>query len=234
MLLSPLLTVLLAASPAVPAGMSFEQTTVSMTEAGPAGPGVVSRVYYSGRRIRLEAGGAEQGPAFLLRLDQGRAYRLDPEARTATELDVDRLRAQAQMDASMAGDIMGLGEDAPRARPAALRGTRTIAGHVCHGYRVRAGSTVLDLWLAPDLPVGMETFAEFLEWTGASSSLGGLVGALQELRGFPLETRTRVDVLGDVHETVSTVTRVTLQNPPAALFEVPSGYTLVREPEAPR
>jgi hypothetical protein len=232
-LLSPLLTVLLAAAPSTPAGMSFEQTTVSVTPDGPAGPGVVSRVYYSGRRIRLEAGGTTQGPAFLLRLDQGRAYRLDPEARTATELDVDRLRAQAQMDASMAGDLMGLGEDSPRPRPAALRGARTIAGHACRGYRVRAGSTVMDLWLAEDLPVGIGTFAEFLEWTGASSSLGGLIGALQELRGFPLETRTRVNVLGEVHETLSTVTRVTLQNPPAALFEVPAGYTLVREATSP-
>jgi hypothetical protein len=214
--------------------MSFEQTTVSMTGEGPAGPGVVSRVYYSGRRIRLEAGGTAQGPAFLLRLDEGRAFRLDPEARSVTELDIDRLRAQAQMDASMAGDLMGLGEDAPRPRPAALRGTRTIAGHVCRGYRVRAGSTVMDLWLAEDLPVGIEAFAEFLEWTGASASLGGLVGALQDLHGFPLETRTRVSVLGEVHETVSTVTRVTLQNPPAALFDVPPGYTLVRENVAPR
>jgi hypothetical protein len=227
--LPPILTALLLAGPAAPAGMSFEQTTVSTAPGAPVGPGVVSRVYYSGRKIRLEAGGAAGGAAFLLRLDEGRAFRLDPEARLATELDVDRLRAQAQMDASMAGDILGLGQDAPRPRPSALRGTRTIAGHPCRGYRVRAGSTVMDLWLAEDLPVGIETFAEFLEWTGARASLGGLVDALSELRGFPLETRTRVDVMGDVHETVSTVTRLTLKTPAAALFEVPLGFTVVRE-----
>jgi hypothetical protein len=209
--------------------MSFEQTTVSAAPGAPAGPGVVSRVYYSGRRIRLEAGGAAGGPAFLLRLDEGRAFRLDPEARQAVELDVDRLRAQTQMDASMAGDLLGLGQDAPVPRPSALRGKRTIAGHVCRGYRVRAGETVMDLWLADDLPVGIEIFAEFLEWTGARASLGGLIDALSELHGFPLETRTRVNVLGDVHETVSTVTRVTLQTPAKALFEVPLGFTLVRE-----
>src|SRR5687768_6149762 len=201
--------------------MSFEQTTVSSAAGVPAGPGVVSRVYYSGRKIRLEAGGPAGGPAFLLRLDQGRAFRLDPEARRATELDVDRLRAQAQMDASTAGDLLGMGQDSPRPRPSVLRGTRTIAGHRCRGYRVRAGTTVMDLWLAEDLPVGIETFAEFLEWTGARASLGGLVDALSELRGFPLETRTRVDVLGELHETVSTVTRLTLKAPAPALFEVP-------------
>jgi hypothetical protein len=211
--------------------MSFEQTTVSTAAGATAGPGVVSRVYYSGRKIRLEAGGAAGGPAFLLRLDQGRAFRLDPDARRATELDVDRLRAQAQMDASTAGDLLGMGQEAPRPRPSALRGTRTIAGHPCRGYRVRAGTTVMDLWLAEDLPVGIETFAEFLEWTGARASLGGLLDALADLRGFPLETRTRVDVLGDVHETVSTVTRLTLKAPAAALFEVPPGYTLVQERE---
>ena len=230
MLLSSLFAILLAAVPAPRTGMSFEQTTVAVNPEGTQGPGVVSRVYYSGRRIRLEAGGSGEAPAFLLRLDQGRAFRLDPEARTATELDVDRIRAQAQMDASMAGDLMGLGEDAPRPRPSALRGARTIAGHACRGYRLRAGATVMDVWLAEDLPVGMDTFAEFLEWTGATASLGGLVDALQDLRGFPLETRTRVSVMGEVHETLSTVTRVSLQRPAAALFEVPPGYTLVKEP----
>ena len=228
MLLPPIFTAFLLATPA-PAGMSFEQTTTSATAGAPAGPGVVSRVYYSGRKIRLEAGGVPGGPAFLLRLDLGRAFRLDPEARQATEIDVDRLRAQAQLDASMAGDLLGLGADAPRPRPSALRGTRTIAGHICRGYRVRAGTTVMDLWLAEGLPVGLEAFAEFLEWTGADASLGGLVGALQDLRGFPLETRTRVSVMGEIHETVSTVTRLTLQTPAPALFEVPAGFTLVRE-----
>ena len=226
MLLAPLLLILAAAHPS---GMSFEQTTRTVAADGSLGPGVLSRVFYSGRRIRLEVGGGSGGAAFVLRLDEGRAWRLDPERKQAVELDIDRVRAQAQMDASMAGDLMGFGAEAPTPRPAALRGTRTIAGHVCKGFRITAGSTVMDLWLAPNLPVGIATFAEFLEWTGASASLGGLVSALEDLKGFPLETRTRVSVLGEVHETLSTVTRLTLDPGASALFEVPAGYTTVRE-----
>ena len=59
-------------------------------------------------------------------------------------------------------------------------------------------------------------------WGGAG--LPGLVEALRELRGFPLETRTRVSVIGEMQETVSTVTRVPLGPQPAALFEVPAGF----------
>jgi hypothetical protein len=228
-LVAPLALVLAAAG----TGMSFEQTTRAVSGDGAAGAGVVSRVYYSGRKIRLEAGGVAGGEAFLLRLDQGRAYRLDPERKQAIELDIDRVRAQAQTDASMAGDLMGLGADAPAPRPAALRGSRVIAGYTCRGYRLTAGTTAMDVWLAADLPVGMATFTEFLEWTGASESLGGLVDALRGLRGFPLETRTQVNVLGEVHETISTVTRVTLGTPAPALFEIPAGYTLVRETKEP-
>lgn len=225
MLIAPLTLVLAAAG----AGVSFEQTTRTVLGNGTAGTGVVSRVFYSGRQIRLEAGGAAGREAFVLRLDQGRAYRLFPERRQALELDIDRVRAQAQMGASMAGDLMGMGAELPAPRKAALPGSRVIAGYTCRGYRLTAGATVMDVWLAAALPVGMETFAEFLEWTGAGQSLGGLVEALRALTGFPLETRTRVNVLGEVHETISTVTRVTLGALPPALFEIPLGYTVIRE-----
>ncbi len=227
MLLAPLLLALAATTPA---GMSFDQTTRSVAADGSLGPGVLSRVFYSGRRIRLEAGGGAGGTALILRLDEGRAWRLDPERKQAVELDIDRVRAKAQMDASLAGDLMGLGADVPTPRPARLRGTRTIAGHLCKGFRITTGATVMDVWLATDLPASMATFAEFLEWTGAGATFGGLVAALEDLKGFPLETRTRVSVLGEVHETLSTVTRLTLGAGSPVLFEVPAGYTTVREP----
>src|SRR5215472_17170899 len=71
---------LAAASP--PAEVYFEQSTLTTTD-GKTGEGVRSRVWCSGKRMRLEAGDAAAGPAFLLRLDTGKAYRLDPEQRVA-------------------------------------------------------------------------------------------------------------------------------------------------------
>jgi hypothetical protein len=75
----------------------------------------------------------------------------------------------------------------------------------------------------------MEAFTDFLEWSGASAALGPLLQEIRALRGFPLQTRSRVSVLGEVRETVSTVTRVSLGPPRPDLFEPPPGYRIVVE-----
>jgi Domain of unknown function (DUF4412) len=209
----------------------FEQTTVSRTEGGAETVGLRSRVWYAGRHMRLEAGEAAGGPALIVRLDEARAYRLDPETRTAMPLDVDRLRAQSQQDAAVAGDLMGAGEEGS-ARTERLPGSKMIAGHACEGYRIRAHSAVLEVYTTRSIPVGMEAFAELLEWSGASQALAGLVAELKRLPGFPLETRSRVEVLGEVHETVSTVTKVVVGPLGPELFEPPPDYRIV-EPQEP-
>jgi hypothetical protein len=208
------------------ADVSFEQTTWVQATGSPPGPGVKTRVYYAGRRVRLEAG-EEGGPALVLRFDDARAFRLDPAARVAVELDVARLRARAQQDAAMAGDLMGAREARPRTTP--LPKPQKVAGYACRGFRIAAGPATLDVYVTRELPLGMERFAELLEWTGAAASLGPLVDALRAIEGFPLETRSRVMVLDQAQETRSSVTRVTLAPLAPGLFEVPKDYTVVRE-----
>jgi hypothetical protein len=207
-------------------GLYFEQTTVVRKEGVASGPGVRSRVWHAGRRLRLEAGDAPGGPALVLRLDEGRALRLDPEEKLAVELDASRIRARAHQDASVASSLMG-GEEELRRAP--LQGRRTIAGHACRGFRLRGRDTSVDVWVAEDLPAGASLFAEFLEWSGAAQSLGPLLAAIRELPGFPLETRTRLSVLGETQETVATVTAIRVSPQPAERFEVPPGFRLERE-----
>ena len=50
------------------------------------------------------------------------------------------------------------------------------------------------------------------------------MAAIRELPGFPLETRTRVSVLGETQETIATVTTIRVGPQPAELFEVPAGW----------
>ncbi len=90
----------------------FEQTTVAYAGGRPSGPGVVSRVWYGGQRLRMEAGGVAPAPALILRLDQGKAYRVDPAQRRVIVLDAERLRTRGQMDSAMAGELMGADERA--------------------------------------------------------------------------------------------------------------------------
>lgn len=216
----------LALSASQPTGLYFEQTTVVRPAGEAGGPGVRSRVWHSGRRLRLEAGDAKGGPALVLRLDEGRAFRLDPEAQVAVEIDAGRLRARSHADASVAATMMG-GEDDLRTVP--LEGRRTIAGHAARGFRLRGRQASVDVWVAEDLPAGASVFADFLEWSGAAQALGGLLAAVRALPGFPLETRTRVSVLGETQETVSTVTAIRLEAQPPELFEVPAGWRQEKE-----
>src|SRR6266850_567328 len=171
------------------------------------------------------------GPVFLALLATPVAPAADVYFEQSTVvLDLERLRARAQMDLSLAGDLMGAGEDA-RVRTTALRESKTIAGHVCRGFRISGASAVLDLYVATDLPIGVSAFADFLEWSGATQSLAGFVEELRKLPGFPLETRSRVTVLGDVQETLSTVTRLKVGPTERRLFEPPPGYRLEPETE---
>jgi hypothetical protein len=209
----------LAATP--PTGLYFEQTTMVLAADGTSGRGVRSRVWHAAGRMRLEAGDVAGGPALVLRLDEGRALRLDPEAKLATEIDPNALRARSHQDASLAASLIG-GEDAPRTTP--LEGRRTIAGHVCRGFLLKSRAASVELWVAADLAPSASIFADFLEWSGAAQALPGLVAAIRELPGFPLETRTRVSVLGESQETLSTVTKIQVAPQPPELFEVPAGW----------
>jgi hypothetical protein len=218
----------LALVSAAPAELYFEQTTVVRQAGIPAGAGVRTRVYCSGKRLRLESGDAAGGPALLLLLDEGRVFRLDPDSRVAVELDAARLRSRSQSEAAVAAGLMG-GASAEDLREKPLEGQRTIAGQTCRGFRLSGPSVTIDVWVAETLPVRADVFADFLEWSGAEQALSGLVAAVRRLPGFPLETRTRVSVLGEVQETVSTVTLVRLAPQPARRFEIPPGWRVVKE-----
>lgn len=230
MLAPAFLLVELAARPPVTPEVYFEQTTVAHTGSAASGPGVLSRVWYAGRRMRLEPGEARGGPALILRLDRGKAYRIDPEHKRAVELDLDRMRARAQMDLALAGELMG-GTDGT-ARTKELPTGKVVAGYSCRGYRITAGAVAMDLYVSEAVPLGVDAFADFLEWSGASRALNSLLAEIRRLPGFPLQTRSRVEVMGEAQETLSTVTKVTLGPFPPGLFDPPPGYRL--EPEAPR
>jgi len=216
------LTFALLAAPSTP-GLYFEQTTIVYLDGEPAGPGVRTRAWHDGQSMRLEAADTKGGPALVLRLDLDRAFRLDPERRVAVELDIASLRARSQADAAVAAGLMG-GSEEGAVRTTALEGARTVAGYACRGFRLRGPSVQMLVWVSEALPVGVETFADFLEWSGASRSLGGLLAEIRALPGFPLQTRTRVDVLGEVRETVTTVTVIHVGPQPRELFEVPEGW----------
>jgi hypothetical protein len=228
LVLAPLVVAGLLAAAGIPE-VYFEQTTLTRTDGQASGPGVSSRVWVSGRRLRLE-GDTPGGPAFLLQLDAGRAYRLDPARQVAVQIDVARLRNRSQMDSSAASDLMGNAAEGD-VRTTSLATPRTIAGYRCRGYRLSAESLTLDVYMAAELPIGLDAFADLVEWSGASQAMAGFLSEMRKLPGFPLESRARVSVRGQTLETVSTITKVLVGPHPRSLFEPPAGWRV--EHEAP-
>jgi hypothetical protein len=210
-----------------PAPVYFEQTTVVMTKGKPNGPGATARIWYSGARMRMEPGNAPSGTALVLRLDEGKAYRLDPGRKRAVAIDLQRLRDRSQTDVAMAGQLMGV--DTGDVKTEVLPAPRVIGGYRCVGYRLTAGSAVLDVYLTRKIPASVSAFTDFLEWSGASQSMGGLVQALRALPGFPLEMHSHVNVLGEKHETRSTIANVKVGPQAASLFAPPLGWTVELE-----
>lgn len=225
-LLSSAVLLLLPAGPAP--DFYFEQTTTTLVDGVATGPGVSSRVWHADRKMRLESGDSPGGPALILRLDTGRAYRLDPSRKIALVLNADSLRSRSQMDLRAAGNALGA-EEAGSARTTSLGDSKVVAGYACRGYRIAAGPTQMDLYVSSGIPVGIGRFADFLEWTGAEQALGAVLSEIRKLPGFPLETRTRMTVAGEVQETVSTVTRIRVGAQALSLFDPPLDYALERE-----
>ena len=157
----------------------FEQTTVAYSGGRPSGPGVVSRIWYSGQRMRMEAGGVAPAPALILRLDQGKAYRVDPAERRVTVLDAERLRTRGQMDSAMAGELMGA-ENA-RVVTTPLPGERTVAGYRCRGFGI--GVRCVDLWVTA-APHGIRP-RRLHGRSRAADSLGPFLGEIRRLLGSP-------------------------------------------------
>ena len=210
----------------------FEQVTVTSVDGRSTGPGVTSRVWSSDRRLRLEVGEGPNAPALIVLLDAGHALRVDPAERVVERLDLERLRARSHADASVAGDLMGAAEEGSvRTRP--LGTSRTVAGHPCQDYRITGPLLRMDVCVGVNVPLRVETFADLLEWSGAEQSLGGILAEVRRLPGFPLETRTRVEIVGRAHQTRSTITRLRIGPHPPDLFAFPSGYRLVAEPPEP-
>ena len=232
MIHAALLAAALAGAPHAPAapGLYFEQTTRLRQPDGTGTAGVRSRVWCAGPRMRLEAADA-LGPALVLRLAEGRALRLDPEARVATELDVARLLARSHADAAVAAGLMsGPGE---RLHSTPLAARRQIAGHPCRGFRIAGSGAAIEAWVAEDLALRADQFADFIAWSGAAQALPDLVAAIRALPGFPLETRLRVSVFGTPQETVSTITLIRVSPVAPERFEVPAGWRIVKEQPTP-
>jgi len=226
--LSALFGLALAAAPgSLPAAepahgdIYFEQRVETHVDGQPAGAVVEARVWFQGSKLRLESGpaGAALHQALIVRLDQGTAFRLDSDKRTAQAIDIAAERERSRLEMGTAGDRIGA-----QPRIARLRRERVIAGYRCTGHQLQTDAGVIEMWLSTAVPADFTTFSRLLEWLGAEEALAPYLEALRRLPGFPLETRVETVSGARRVQTRATVTRLRVEGLPQALFEVPAGY----------
>src|SRR5688500_4199365 len=95
-----------AAAVAKAPAVYFEQTATATVD-GRSGPEQRSRVYWQGKKIRLESGDTFDPLVLLLDLERDRGIRLDAPSKTAIVIDMDALRSESTLNFSLAGDVMG-------------------------------------------------------------------------------------------------------------------------------
>ncbi len=227
--------------------------TESSTSGGPAGDRVESgKAYFMPKMIRMEQG--DEGNAMIFRMDRQTIYDVNAAEKTYSETTFDEWEARmkglnSKMDARMAEmrkrlesmpeeqrkmveKMMGDRMAGAAGKEVKMDVTRTgekksVSGYACTKYSItNNGKESIAVWATRDIK-GFESmkkdYAEFARRFSSISMPGAksLAEAILQVEGFPMEM-DHADGIKMV------VTKAESRNIPAALFEVPSGYTKVK------
>lgn len=216
LLLSPLL---LLAQPAL-AGGAFEGV-INMKITSPNGSGTVEMsVSKAGLRSVMDMQTAQMPIKMTMLVKQGKelAYMIDDKSKSYAELDLKKGREMAQKSGATF--------------KAKKLGTETVGGYKCEHVLVtdeRGGEN--ELWTNKEI-MDYESFVKLL---GPNAKVGdeGLMKSLKEAGadGFIVKMVQRKSGSKDALMTMELV-KVEKKSLPAALFEVPSGYTKREGPMA--
>ncbi|GBD27113.1 hypothetical protein HRbin30_02457 [bacterium HR30] len=198
----------------------------------------------------------QSGNEYLVRLDRGEVYFIDPQKRAyqrvkLAELENAAKTARAQMQAAlghmqkelealppaqrrlleqMVAEQQGARPAKPKVRKTGER--KTIAGYPCTEYVVEAEGKVLLTACTTEQIAAFQSMRQ--DWLTAQKQLGkmnpfgggNLRDVLAEVPGFPLETK-----MSGVH---ALVTKVDTNAPALSEFEVPAGFELRPGPPLPQ
>ncbi len=237
------------------AGAAFGQGlyTESTTTGGPIGDRVeTGKAYFMPKMVRMEHG--EEGNFMIFRMDQQTIYDVNAAEKTysATTFDewearmkglnskMDARRAEMQkrlesmpeeqrkMVEKMMGDRMAGGAGKEVKTEVTKTGEKkSVSGYSCSKYSItKDGKETIAVWATPDIR-GFESmkkdYAEFARRFSSISMPGAksLAEAILQIQGFPMEM-DHADGIKMV------VTKAEPKTIPVSMFEVPAGYTKVK------
>ncbi len=113
--------------------------------------------------------------------------------------------------------------------------TKRIGSWNCKEYRVvKTGMMGVDqeIWATEDVAFDVTRFTEMMSLSGpdallANSAAGKSQRAeMSKIKGYPILTKTRMQLMGTTMETERLVTTIREEPIPSSLFEIPEGYSL--------
>jgi len=113
--------------------------------------------------------------------------------------------------------------------------TRKIGDWDCTKYEVtKTGMMDIqqEIWAAKDVDIDLDRFNNLMSMSGPNGLLGDSAAAkaqraeMEKVKGYPILTKTRMQMMGSTMETESEVKVIRHEPMPASMFEIPDGYTL--------
>lgn len=172
---------------------------------------------------------------------QGTDMILDPAAGTMTFLN-NEAKEYYQIDAKgMAESMSQPGLEQMRAMVeknqvsvAPTDETRTINDWECRKYQVRKTGMMeveQEIWATQDVDIDLDRYTDLMSMSGPNGLLGDSAAAkaqreeMSKIEGYPILTKTQMDMMGSTMETESEVIAIRKEPMEASFFEIPEGYT---------
>ena len=245
---TPLMTLTLLAVATTAAAASDDLTIVSShTDNGKPGPTTTS--YMASDHVRMASGDGQES---LVDLKTGVMTMLDGKKKTyytITKQDLEQLKVKMQermndpemkkgmemmgkMSEGMAGsiDVKKTGE------------TRTVAGFRCDEWVITMNTfTTMKECVTSELQYPAHAFEAYKDYSESMAKMmsgfapmaksgAELAEKMKAMKGYPVATSMKMDVMGQKTTSETEVTEVRKGSIPASAWEIPAGYTKIENP----
>ncbi len=200
----------------------MEQETTSSGVMGMGGGTSLQKFWYAKDKIRIENPKNDQ--VTILRFDLKKVYLISPQKKTYAEMTLDEFRQLAKMGMAM------LKQAGAQVTVRKTGETQTINGYKCYAVEVDNAGIKQKMWFSKDLKIGKELYFDYLKKMPEVAEAAKLIYQDKDIEGIPVLVETEVHVMGNTIKSTTKLLKIEKMNPPAKVFELPSGLKKVANP----
>ncbi len=134
----------------------------------------------------------------------------------------EEFQAMMQMGISMMESMMGDAEPSV----VATGEKKKIGEWNCEKVVMTLGDKMTqEMWISKDAGIDMDSYLEMTEMIGQAGMLKKFQDEMKKLEGYPIVTKTTMDIMGQKVETETVVQAIKHETFAASTFNAPEGYT---------